>query len=150
MVLEQPGLGLLAPHHAGRDDADERGEIPAIGLGVERAEDRLREGVADDRERGDALTFDRVEEFDRVEVAAGEGDDAAPAAQRAEPGEVAGAVHLRAGRQEPGTGLRCSVARTSSSVPSSASGDAGVAVSLTARSSWRHITPFGMPVVPPV
>ena len=104
-MFEQTGLGLLAPHHAGRDDADERGEIPAAGLGVERAQDRLRERVADDRERGDCLAFDRVEEFGRVEVAAGERDDAAPAAQRAEPGEVAGAVHLRAGRQESGTGL---------------------------------------------
>ena len=40
--------------------------------------------------------------------------------------------------------------RMSSTVPSSGKALARVALSFTTRSSWRHMTPFGMPVVPPV
>ena len=48
MVAEEPLLGLLAPHDARGNDADETGEVPPVRLGVEGGEDGLGEGVTYD------------------------------------------------------------------------------------------------------
>ena len=50
VVAQQPGLGLRRPDHPAGDDHPQRGDVPAVGLGVERLEDRLGERVTDDRQ----------------------------------------------------------------------------------------------------
>ena len=44
-------------------------------LGIEGPQDRPAEGVADDRHRLHSFPLDRVEQFDGIEMAAGQGDD---------------------------------------------------------------------------
>ena len=100
MVTEQALLGFLAPHHTGRHHPDEARQIPSTWARIERAQDRLGERVADDRDRPDTLALDRVEQLDGIEGTTGQGDDAPTAAERRQTGEVAGAVHLGASRQE--------------------------------------------------
>ena len=51
----RPALVCGRPDHAARDDDPQRRDVPAVGLGVEGPQDRLGEGVADDRHRVDAL-----------------------------------------------------------------------------------------------
>ena len=51
VVAQESVLGLLRPHHAGRDDHPQRRDVPATGLGIEGAQDRSGEGVANDRHR---------------------------------------------------------------------------------------------------
>ena len=63
VVLEQALLGFLAPHHARTDDRDQRGDVPTVGFGVERAQHRLGERVADDGDDVDALALDGVEQL---------------------------------------------------------------------------------------
>ena len=51
----RPGLGRRRPDHAARHDHPQRRDVPAVRLGVEGPQDRLGEGVADDRHRVDPL-----------------------------------------------------------------------------------------------
>ncbi len=96
MVAEQPLLGLLAPHHPGRNDAHQAGQVPPSGFCVERGQDGLGEGVAHDDETVHLPGLDRVEQLTRAELASGEGHDLSALAQALHGGEGPGPVHERA------------------------------------------------------
>ncbi|CAB4803393.1 unannotated protein [freshwater metagenome] len=49
------------PHHTGRKDDFEGGNIPPFGFSVERSQQRFGERVTDNREVGHAVDLDRVE-----------------------------------------------------------------------------------------
>ena len=89
-----------------------------------------------------------------VEAARRQRDDAAAEVHGDERRELAGAVHQRAGRQHrrgPGASGRCGrPARRCDAAGGTPSSALPPAPSTLNRSSWRHITPLGMPVVPPV
>ena len=77
---------LVASLHITPDDSTmhEAGDVPPAGVGVERAQHRLGEGVADDGDAVDALALDGVEQLVDVEATVGERDDRAAEAQDAE------------------------------------------------------------------
>ena len=97
-VLEQPILGLLAPHHARTRHQAETAQIPASRVGVQRLEERFGEGITDDDRPIDRLPFDEVEEFLGDERPVRVGHDAAAEHEHDQRGELPGAVHERARR----------------------------------------------------
>ncbi len=123
VVAEQALLGGLAPHDAGGHDDLEATRCPSgPGLGVERAQDRPGEGVADDGGVVDAACARRrraarpASKWRPVE-----GDHRPADGQGGEGVERAGAVHQRAGRQRADAGRRSTTWRTWSRSGSSGS-----------------------------
>ena len=128
----------------------------AVGL-FERAQHRLGERVADDRHLRDALALGTtLPQLVGVEVAALERDDATAGPHRLERRERAGAVHQRRRGQVRGVARLDELLRERADVfracrrRSRRRACRSPSASTPHRSSKRHITPLGMPVVPPV
>ena len=149
VVLEQALLGLLAPHDPRRHDGQQAGQVPTARVVVQRAQDRLAEGVADD---GEQLTPSRSmvsSSSTGSKVRFVSVTTEPPAASVDRQGKLpVPCIWGQAGRNGGRARCRCRpgrrpTRRRRTALPS-------VAVKLTTRSSWRHMTPLGMPVVPPV
>ena len=75
LCRSRPALVCGRPDHATRHHHAQRRDVPPIGFGVERAQDRLGERIPDDRHAVDAVLLHRVEQLDGIEVAPGHRDD---------------------------------------------------------------------------
>ena len=103
IALHQLGLRLGAPHHARRDDDQQRRQVvwlPRGGCFVECLDHRLGERIADDRDVGDPLSFDRAPQFVGIELAAVEHDRLTTDEQHLHRGHQPRAVHERRRRHD--------------------------------------------------
>ncbi len=101
-VAQQALFVLRAPDGARGVDHTQAAQVPAAGIGVQRLQHRLGEGLAHDRDAADAEPLHLVPELDGVEADRRQHGDGAAAGQRAEGGELRGRVHQRRrGQHQP-------------------------------------------------
>ena len=154
--LDVRDLGLDRLLHRRREHATagahavEAGEV-ALTVGVgEGVGQRAGHGVADDGEAHAPLALDDVPDLVGVEAALGVEDHAGAGEEHVAHAPLGGAVHERRhDHARAGEVLgRAPLLPISSGAVEGAAGPTTRAAEKM--SSWRHITPLGMPVVPPV
>ena len=143
--------------HMTPDDDDQRDARQVVAARVARRGGRAS-GPAnawpDDDDVRDVQALDRREQLVDVEPAMLQGDDGAPGGHGDERRELTRAVHQRAGHQHDGARRLAGVDPIGQLVDAGARGRADQRVAARAEHVeqvvLRHMTPFGMPVVPPV
>ena len=108
--IEQAALHVGAEQHTRRRDRAQRRQVPAVGCGAQRVEQRAGEHVADDGERLHALARDGVPDPFGIETGVVHEHDGAAPGERGDGGEEAGPVHQRCRGEQ----RRCPLARAGS------------------------------------
>ena len=116
----------------------------------ERVEHRPGEGVAHDDHEVRLVALHQLPERERIEVMLGGNDDGSAGVQRAEGHPVRGPVHEGARGDAPRARARVHRSAIISGVVIGLPPPPAPPSAPKKTSSWRHMTPLGMPVVPPV